>query len=122
MPTITVPLSGLDSALSKVIGDALQALTVAIAEAFVAASARLTEEGTTYWRSIVKHRTGRMAGSLHVVVSGGGLSLIVSFVVGRQGFYYQFQRERNSWNARLSQFLSDRAPAIVAEEIRRRVS
>ena len=116
MPAITVRLTGLDDAL-----EAIAQIPALLATAFAAAAARLSDDGTRYWRSLVTKRTGRMAASLHVIVTGRGLAITIHYVVGRDGFYYLFQREARSWNDALANYLAGRAQQVVTEEIRRRI-
>ena len=117
MPALNVRITGLEAALtvlSRVLG--------AIAIAYARAAARLSKEGTQYWRSIVRVRSGRMRDALAVVVlpRPGGVAII--YVVRPRGFYYPFQRNAGAWNRQLAGFLTKRAPQVLSEEIRDQIA
>lgn len=116
MPAINVSVAGFADVFA-----ALAALPALVAEALAAAGERLSEDGTRYWRALVTVRTGRMRGSLSVRVVARGQAVHVYYYVAARGFYYRFQRQAREWDAALASYLAGRAPAVIGEELRRRI-
>ena len=117
MAEIDIEVTGLGPALELLAG-----IPGAVQRGLVRASKRIADEGQAFWRALVTVRTGTMRMNLHVVTQVTERAVVIGYIVGVNGFYYQFQRQRRNWNAALVRFLSKRAPEIVREEVNRQVS
>ena len=113
----TVQVSGLDDLF-----ETLSQIPRAIDRALVSGGKEIAKQGTTYWRSIVTERTGRMKRALFVTVRASRGSLLVEFTIAGRGFYYLFQRGRAQWQQQLVQYLAGIGPPILRKHLQREIS
>ena len=119
MPAFSVEVVGLDELAISLAG-----VPDALARAFANSAKILATEGTKYWRSLVKVRSGRMRRGLNVtVIRNSPLSVAVVFYADdRKAFYYRFQPERERWNKQLSDYLDRLSRRVVSQQIDREIA
>ena len=113
----TVQVRGLDDLF-----DTLSQIPRAIDRALASGGKEIAKQGTTFWRSIVTVRTGRMRRALFVTVNASRGSLLVSFTIAGRGFYYLFQGERAVWQKQLVTYLAGIGPPILRKHLERELN